>query len=502
MLSEEKTMEVLEAYDLVKTYRCAAQLCGVDHHTVARAVADRAAGKEPSEPPVRARSADAFITKVEEWVERSSGKVRADVVHERLLAMGYVGSERTTRRVVAVVKKAHAFRSHRVYKPWVPEPGLWLQYDFGKGPRVGGAQTILFCSWLAWSRFRFITPLLDRSMASVITALDRALRLMGGAPTYVLTDNEKTVTDRHIAGIAVRNQLAVSVSAYYGLSLCTCVPYDPETKGGSESTVKLAKADLVPTDANLLDDYTSFAELEAACSAHSAVLNNRPHSVTRMVPALALATERGFLHPIPDVAYAAAFGESRSVGWSCTICYYGARYSVPHEHCGTRVWARTEADQVVIVAGEGSGAREVARHTKLGPGQTSLKDEHFPAQTGSGRPVRRPRATNPDEERFLALGEGAARYLVEAAATGARRIEARMSQAVALARLHSPSAVDDALGLAAFAGRFGEGDIESILVHAKGAVTGAATPPAEHSLAQGTGAWSVLGATEAEGEDK
>ena len=116
--------------------------------------------------------------------------------------------------------------------------------------------------------------------------------------------------------------------------------------------------------------------------------------------------------------------------------------------------------------------------------------------------MRRPPATNPDEERFLALGEGAARYLVEAAATGARRIEARMSQAVALASLHSPSAVDDALGLAAFAGRFGEGDIESILVHAKGAVTGAATPPAEHSLAQGTGAWSVLGATEAEGEDK
>src|ERR1700678_547195 len=129
----------------------------------------------------------------------------------------------------------------------------------------------------------------------------------------------------------------------------------------------------------------------------------------------------------------------------------------PHEHCGTRVWARTEADQVVIVAGEGSGAREVARHTKLGPGQASLNDEHFPSQAGSGRPVRRPRATNPDEERFLALGEGAARYLVEAAATGARRIEARMSQAVALASLHSPSAVDDALGLAAFAGRFGEG---------------------------------------------
>lgn len=31
---EEKVMEVPEAYDLTKSYRSAAQLCGVDHHTV------------------------------------------------------------------------------------------------------------------------------------------------------------------------------------------------------------------------------------------------------------------------------------------------------------------------------------------------------------------------------------------------------------------------------------------------------------------------------------
>ena len=52
---------------------------------------------------------------------------------------------------------------------------------------------------------------------------------------------------------------------HYGLTVATCVPYDPASKGGSESTVKLAKADLVPTDANLLPGYASFAALEAAC---------------------------------------------------------------------------------------------------------------------------------------------------------------------------------------------------------------------------------------------
>jgi hypothetical protein len=44
---------------------------------------------------------DEYLPKVEEWVERSKGKVRADVAHEKLLALGYTGSERTTRRAVA-----------------------------------------------------------------------------------------------------------------------------------------------------------------------------------------------------------------------------------------------------------------------------------------------------------------------------------------------------------------------------------------------------------------
>jgi hypothetical protein len=71
-----------------------------------------------------------------------------------------------------------------------------------------------------------------------------------------------------------------------------------------------------------------------------------------------------------------------------------------------------------------------------------------------------------------------------------------MQEAVTLAALHGSEALDEALGLAGFAGRFQEGDLESILVHAKGARGGAVTPPPAHSLARGTAAWSVLGTAE------
>jgi hypothetical protein len=49
------------------------------------------------------------------------------------------------------------------------------------------------------------------------------------------------------------------------VSVLTCQPADPASKGGTESSVKLAKADLVPKETNLRDEYVSFAELEQAC---------------------------------------------------------------------------------------------------------------------------------------------------------------------------------------------------------------------------------------------
>ena len=117
MYSKEKILEILEAYDLTKSFRSAAALVGCDHHTVARYVAARAAGLDLSEGGERPTVTEPFVDKIHEWVDRSDGRIRADVVHEKLVAMGYPGSERTTRRVVAVVKEQWRRTSHRVYMP-------------------------------------------------------------------------------------------------------------------------------------------------------------------------------------------------------------------------------------------------------------------------------------------------------------------------------------------------------------------------------------------------
>ncbi|MBO2448653.1 IS21 family transposase [Actinomadura barringtoniae] len=494
MKNSREIMEILEAYDLTGSYRAAAELAGCDHHTVARYVKMRAAGQSPEARRHRERPIDAFLPKIEELVVRSNGKIRADVVHKRIVAMGFTGGERTTRRTVAEAKAQLRAGQRRVYRPWVTEPGLWLQWDWGTGPVIGGRQTTLWCAWLAWSRFRVVIPVWDKTLPTVVACLDATLRRIGGVPAYALTDNEKTVSVDHIAGIAVRNPEIVEVARHYGMTIKTCVPADPESKGGSEATVRIAKADLVPTSVNLRDSFRSFGELETACRDFCDEVNGRVHRETRRKPAEMLATERQRLHLLPKQAFTVAFGTTRRVNWNATISVEGVRYSVPHELIDTRVWARFHGDELIVTAiGADGGAVEVARHLRSKPGTPVIDEAHYPPREDKELD-RTPKARSAEEAAFLMIGPGAASWLVEAANAGTRRMKAKMAQAVSLAKLYSPEQVDRALGTAAITGRFAEADLMSILDYQAARESIEPTRASEdHSLQPGTSAWASFG---------
>ena len=488
-------MEILEAFDATGSLRAAAELVGCDHKTVGHWVCarDRAGGGLPAHVRARPR-VDAFADKIEEWVRRSRGKIRADVAHRKLLAMGYQGSERTTRRAVAEAKRRWRAGNGRSTRPWITEPGLWMQWDYGTGPVIEGHATTLFCAWLAWSRFRVVIALRDKTLPSVVMAFDRALRVFGGAPTYALTDNEKTVSVDHIAGIAVRHPQIVAVARHYGLSIETCVPADPQSKGGSEATVRIAKADLVPTDHNLRASYESFADLERACEEFCERVNAREHRITRRAPAVMLGEERARLHKLPPVAHTVCFGQTRRVSWQSTISVGGAIYSVPCELRDERVWARVEGTELVVVHADGpDGPREIARHALTTPGRPSIQDEHYPPRP-AGALERKPRARSAEERAFLAIGPGAERWLIAAAAAGTAKLRRKLAEAVALAKLHGGEAVEEALAPAADAERFGDGDLAAILAHRGGQVIAFPRASEQQSLQRSTRAWEGFGA--------
>jgi len=340
--------------------------------------------------------------------------------------------------------------------------------------------TWLFCAWLAWSRFRVVIPVWDLGLAGLVACLDQTLRLLGGVSTYLLTDNPRTVTIDHVAGVAVRHPQIVEVGRHYGTQVHTCVPYDPESKGGSESTVRIAKADLVPTEANLREQYTSFTELQLACEQFCAKVNARRHRETGRVPVEALVEERARLHMLPSTPHTMALGQTRQVGTDQTIRFGSVRYSTPPGLVDAEVWVRVAGSDLVIVAdldalpvrpawaGQRRGLVEVARHRTSTPGNPRIDLAHYPDHpqdpTGAPRPPR-PRPRTQAETDFLALGEGATAWLTEAAATGTVRIRAKMAAAVELAALVGNDRVDEALGIAAAAGRFAEPDLATIIDH-------------------------------------
>lgn len=114
----------------------------------------RNAGLAPDAELEQERLIDPFAGKLDKWMARSDGRLRADVAHDKLVALGYAGSERTTRRAVTEARRRYRAGHRRVFRPWIPDPGMWLQYHWGQGPRVGERRTSLWCAWLAWSRFR------------------------------------------------------------------------------------------------------------------------------------------------------------------------------------------------------------------------------------------------------------------------------------------------------------------------------------------------------------
>ncbi|MEU2860850.1 hypothetical protein ABZ672_21240 [Streptomyces mirabilis] len=154
-------------------------------------------------------------------------------------------------------------------------------------------------------------------------------------------------------------------------------------------------------------------------------------------------------------------------------------------------------EELSITARTNSGdLSEIWRHQLSVPGVPQIIDAHDPDHP-DGRGVHQPRLQPRSEAEiaFVGIGPGAGRWLKEAGPAGAVRIRAKMARAVELATVMGSDSVDQALGLAATAGRFADDDLLSILEHL------AANRPAgefvradeTHSVQSGTIGWQALG---------
>ncbi|MFE9446096.1 hypothetical protein ACFYO2_45990 [Streptomyces sp. NPDC006602] len=196
--------------------------------------------------------------------------------------------------------------------------GRWLQFDWGEGPRIAASD-------LAVLRVAVVVAVSGRD-----PGLGLHVGHAGGLPGHhvqadrrgadLRVDGQREDGDRRAHR---RDPGAPSADGRRGPALRLpggqLRALRPESKGGAEATVRIAKADLVPTNANLLPAYDSFAELVDACLTCCDAVNSHRHRATGRIPANRLDIERTTPHVLPIEPL--ALGEERLVGSNRTISF-------------------------------------------------------------------------------------------------------------------------------------------------------------------------------------
>ncbi len=154
-------MDIVAAYQLVGSYRGAAEICGTTHNTVKRVIERSAVTETGRARPVRAprpSNYEVVRTVVTGAVAAGKGRVSAKRLLPRARAAGYAGSDRNFRRLVAQERRRYRRVNGHARRPAVWAPGEHLVIDWGV---IAGVH--VFCAVLAWSRVRFVRFAADES---------------------------------------------------------------------------------------------------------------------------------------------------------------------------------------------------------------------------------------------------------------------------------------------------------------------------------------------------
>jgi transposase len=449
-------LDILNAYKELGSYRAAARLCRTTDKTVKRVV-ERVEGEGPYERRGRReRSNTACVRRlIEAKVSATDGLISAKRLLPVVRAAGYEGSSRNLRRAVAEAKAGWR-RKRRFYRPWVPVPGEHLAIDWT--PVGHGLQ--MFCAVLMWSRYRFVRFARDQRRETTLRLLNECVEELGGVPRVVLSDRMACLRASIVANQVVPHPDYVRFAAHLGFRPDFCEAGDPESKGAVEHLCGYGQRDLVvPADGFGGDVDRGNQAARLWCRE----VNARVHSETQEAPVERLVRELETLRPLPSLRAVLRRAEQRKVDRLQTVRFGSARYSVPSVYVGHVVEVGAEDGSVVIV----EGGREVTRHPLVGPGEVSIKDEHYPSHVTL--PARVVRARTATERGFLELGGAAEAFLRAAAAAGTLRLGAQLAEISALEASWGRRPLQLALERALRFRRFRADDVRAILDAGEGA---------------------------------
>ena len=356
---------------------------------------DALARELPAPHTPRPSKLDAYMDRVHALLtDPKLPGITARRVFEILVEEGFDGGYSIVRDCVRQVRPTQV---KKAYDPVVLPPGQQAQFDWSPYVLPGcGIAVNAFSLALHYSSYQFVDLAVDRTRPTLLRLFVAAFDDLGGVPSEIVFDSEKTVIDRWEMDQPVVNLAFLDFAAYYGFEVHVAPRNDGAYKGGVERTHSTLENNFL-NGRTFIDLRDARTRLFAWRDRFAAERDHRTKRRTRLEMYL---EEKPSLAPLPRHPY-----DTSEVVWRIAdgfhrVLFETNTYTVPRQFVGHRLCVRTTDELVRVYDG---AARLLATH------------ERAPRQAHDNRTLpehgRRERVDiDKVVERFQVWGDDAARF--------------------------------------------------------------------------------------------
>ncbi len=300
----------------------------------------------------------------------SAQRIYQDLVIER----GFTGSYESVKRYVHKLKDKHELPFRRIELA----PGVEVQVDYGSGAWLQDKQgkrkkTHLFRIIMSCSRKGYSEVSETQSTESFIRAMENAYRYFGGVAETIVIDNLKAGVLKPCIYDPELNPKFLAFAQHYGACVLPCKVATPRHKGKIESSVKYVQNNALKGRV-----FSSIQEQnDFLLHWEKTIADTRIHGTVKKQVKQMFAKEKPFLQQLPPTLFPVFEESKRKVHRDGHVEIARSFYSVPAEYVRREVWVRYNLRTVRIFDRR---MKQIAFHSRVGPGRFSTHSFHIPAE--------------------------------------------------------------------------------------------------------------------------
>jgi transposase len=403
---------------------------GINRKSVQKVAVRRSVALTPAPPAPRTTVITPFRPRIQALLTENPARA-AVTIFQVLRQEGYRGGISALRAAVAKLRPTAA-------------PAAFVSLTFGRaeaaqvdwgefGDVFGiGRAVHAFVLVLCYSRLLTVTFTFSQTLEAFLRCHEAAFTFVGGCPKECWYDNLATAVAERRGRLVRFHPRFLAYAGHHRFRPVACNVGKGNEKGRVEDAIKYLRTNFWPGRT-----FRDLADLNAQAQAwRDTLANRREHRVTRKIPALFVAEERGALLPLGE-PYDTDEVRSVIVPPPFRVAFDGNRYSVPWRLVGKPLTLRADAETVTLWY----GTHRVARHPRCWRRGVEIVT---PAHADGLLTTKPGAQAHWQVQAVETLGPAARQYL-ECIRAGTRSLRAELDHLLLLATLYGPAPVEAAL---------------------------------------------------------